>query len=179
MYGAPALAWHDNSADEAKALKQFHLLVRSRRPGGPHDGAQAAARGGADRHAAPARASRRAAPAVLVLEDMHWCDTGTEDWIARLAEGIAAKRVLLVVTCRPGYRPPIGASSYFTTLALATLSAEESLQIAAGLLGVEELPPELRALVVDTAEGNPFFVEEPCDPSRSCTPCAGRASGSP
>ncbi|MGH7388106.1 MAG: ATP-binding protein, partial [Candidatus Rokuibacteriota bacterium] len=119
------------------------------------------------RHAAIVRAShlllKRGAelrPHVIVLEDMHWCDPATEDWITRLADGIAGKRVLVLATCRPGYRPPFGGRSFHTGLALATLSGEESAGVTRGLLGVEELPSALQAFVVDKAEGNPFFIEE-------------------
>jgi tetratricopeptide (TPR) repeat protein len=99
-------------------------------------------------------------PHVVVLEDMHWCDPATEDWIIRLVDSIAAKRVLLLLSCRPGYRPPAGDRSFHTGLALSTLSDPDTLRIAQGLLGSDDLPPELGALIVEKAEGNPFFVEE-------------------
>ena len=99
-------------------------------------------------------------PHVVVLEDLHWCDPATEDWIGRLIDRIAGKRALVVMTYRPGYRPGLGGRSFHTALALTTLSGEESLQVAGGLLGVEELPAALQALVLDKAEGNPFFIEE-------------------
>jgi transcriptional regulator with AAA-type ATPase domain/tetratricopeptide (TPR) repeat protein len=99
-------------------------------------------------------------PHVVVLEDLHWCDPATEDWIGRLADRIAGRRALIVMTCRPGYRPGLGSGAFHTALALTTLSGEESLRVAGGLLGVAELPPALQALVLDKAEGNPFFIEE-------------------
>jgi len=99
-------------------------------------------------------------PHVVVLEDLHWCDPATEDWIRRLADRIADRRALIVMTYRPGYRPGLGSGGFHTALALATLSGEESVQVAGGLLGVAELPPALQALVLDKAEGNPFFIEE-------------------
>ena len=99
-------------------------------------------------------------PHVIVLEDLHWCDPATEDWIGRLIDRIAGKRVLVVMTYRPGYRPGLGSRSFHTALALSTLSGEESLRVAGGLLGVEKLPAALQALVLDKAEGNPFFIEE-------------------
>jgi transcriptional regulator with AAA-type ATPase domain/tetratricopeptide (TPR) repeat protein len=119
------------------------------------------------RHAAIVRASHllleRGAvlrPHVVVLEDTHWCDPATEDWIVRLADSIAAKRALLLLSCRPGYRPPSGDRSFHTGLALSTLSDPDTVRIAQGLLASDDLPPELQALIVDKAEGNPFFVEE-------------------
>ncbi len=119
------------------------------------------------RHAAIVEATHRLVergselrPHVFVLEDLHWCDPATEDWVTRLADRIAGHRTLLVMTYRPGYRPGLGRRGFHTALALSTLSSEDSLRIAGGLLEVEELPPALQALVVAKAEGNPFFIEE-------------------
>jgi transcriptional regulator with AAA-type ATPase domain/tetratricopeptide (TPR) repeat protein len=98
-------------------------------------------------------------PHVVVIEDVHWCDPATEDWTGRLAERIATSRTLLLLTCRPGYRPP-GGNRTHTAIALATLSGEDSLRVAGGLLGARELPAALQALVIGKAEGNPFFIEE-------------------
>jgi transcriptional regulator with AAA-type ATPase domain/tetratricopeptide (TPR) repeat protein len=99
-------------------------------------------------------------PHVLVLEDAHWADPATEDWISRLAEGLAARRVLLLVTTRPGHRPPFGELGFHTTLTLSALSDVDTARIAADLIGAERLPSELQALILDKADGNPFFVEE-------------------
>ena len=119
------------------------------------------------RHAAIVQATHRLVergaelrPHVVVLEDLHWCDPATEDWITRLADHVAGQRVLIVMTYRPGYRHALGRRGFHTALSLSTLSGEESLRIAGGLLGVDELPAAVQSLVLDKAEGNPFFIEE-------------------
>ena len=119
------------------------------------------------RHAAIVRATHRLAergaelrPHVVVLEDLHWCDPATEDWITRLASGSSARRLLVLVTCRPGSRAMFAGWSHHTAIALSSLSREESLRIAGGLLGAVEIPPALQRLILDKAEGNPFFIEE-------------------
>ena len=99
-------------------------------------------------------------PQVLVLEDAHWMDSASEEWTARLAESLAAQRVLLIVTYRPGYSPPFGDHTFHTRLALTTLSRADSVRMSRDLLGADQLPPELEELIVSKAEGNPFFVEE-------------------
>src|SRR5262249_27304929 len=99
-------------------------------------------------------------PQVLVVEDAHWMDSASEEWTARLAESLVAQRVLLVVTYRPGYSPPLGDQTFHTRLALTTLSSADSVRMSRDLLGADQLPPELEELIVSKAEGNPFFVEE-------------------
>ena len=149
--------------DDARETLPFVRYLLSVDPGDPAVRAMDPKR----RHAAIVRAShllleRGAAlrPHVVVLEDMHWCDPATEDWVVRLADSIVAKRALLLLSCRPGYRPPAGDRSFHTGLALSTLSDPDTLRMAQGLLASDDLPPELQDIIVKKAEGNPFFVEE-------------------
>src|SRR2546425_476426 len=99
-------------------------------------------------------------PQVLVIEDLHWTDGATEQFLAALVDSVPAVRVLVVFTYRPGYANPFGERSYFTRIVPAALSAEDSARMAAAVLATDELPAELRALVAAKAEGNPFYVEE-------------------
>jgi len=99
-------------------------------------------------------------PQVVVIEDLHWIDGVSEQFLTTLTESVPALRALLVFTYRPGYASPFGERSYFTRVVPGALSREESARIAQAVLGAEALPDELRALVADKAEGNPFYVEE-------------------
>jgi class 3 adenylate cyclase/tetratricopeptide (TPR) repeat protein len=99
-------------------------------------------------------------PLVLVVEDLHWIDKTSEEVLLHLADSIAAARVLLIMTYRPGYQNPFGERTYATRIGLRALSDHDSLRLAAGMLAMAEFPPELRDLIVRKAEGNPFFLEE-------------------
>jgi len=99
-------------------------------------------------------------PQVVVIEDLHWCDSGTEQFLTTLVDSVPALRALVVLTYRPGYAPPFGERSYVTRIVPAALSAEDSAGMAAAVLAASALPDDLRALVVAKAEGNPFYVEE-------------------
>ena len=68
--------------------------------------------------------------------------------------------MLVVLTYRPGFVPPAGDRTFHTRLALTGLSTADCMAVACGLLSVTELPEPLQALLVRTAEGNPFFLEE-------------------
>ena len=56
-------------------------------------------------------ARSRRAPTVILLEDLHWIDAGSEALLVALVEGVAATRTLLVTTSRPEHRPPWGGTS--------------------------------------------------------------------
>jgi hypothetical protein len=47
-------------------------------------------------------------PQVLVIEDLHWIDSASEQFLATLVDSIPALCVLLVFTYRPGYANPFG-----------------------------------------------------------------------
>ncbi len=99
-------------------------------------------------------------PQVLVIEDLHWIDSTSEEFLTSLIESVPALRVLLVFTYRPGYVNPFGERSYFTRIVPAGLSTEESARIAESILGIDRFPAELQSLVATKAEGNPFYTEE-------------------
>ena len=102
----------------------------------------------------------RLRPLVLVFEDLHWVDSSTEEYLASLMDSIAGVPLMLVLTYRVGYTPPFGTRSFHTSLALHTLSEAEALAMAGRVLGTERLPDELRAALMQKAEGVPLFIEE-------------------
>ncbi len=99
-------------------------------------------------------------PQILVFEDLHWMDPATVAFLTFLADSIPASRVLCLFTCRPGYVQSFGDQTYHTRIALPTISAEDTVQMAHAMLATERLPDELKSLIVRKADGNPFFVEE-------------------
>jgi predicted ATPase len=99
-------------------------------------------------------------PQILVFEDLHWMDEATEGFLTFLADSIPVSRVLCLFTYRPGYAHPFGDRSYHTRIALPTLSTQDTVHMAQAMLATERLPEELKTLIVEKAEGNPFFVEE-------------------
>jgi class 3 adenylate cyclase/tetratricopeptide (TPR) repeat protein len=99
-------------------------------------------------------------PIVFVFEDLHWIDASTEEYLNSLMGSVAGAPIMVVMTYRVGYNPPFGSRSFYTTLTLHTLSAAEALDMAGRVLGADQLPAELKAALLDKAEGVPLFVEE-------------------
>ena len=99
-------------------------------------------------------------PLILVIEDLHWIDPASEEFLTFVADAIPATRALLVLSHRSGYSHPFPDRSYHVRVALAPLSDPDMAAITGSILGAPEVPAALRALVAHKAEGNPFFVEE-------------------
>jgi class 3 adenylate cyclase/DNA-binding winged helix-turn-helix (wHTH) protein len=99
-------------------------------------------------------------PLVIVVEDLHWIDATSEECLAALTQRLASAPILLLLTYRPGYRPPWMDKSYATQLAIHPLSPRESLQVMRSILQTEPIPGPLEGELLAKAEGNPFFLEE-------------------
>jgi transcriptional regulator with AAA-type ATPase domain/tetratricopeptide (TPR) repeat protein len=99
-------------------------------------------------------------PLVVVFEDMHWADPATRELLELMADSLATRRILLILTLRPGHPSPVAERSFHTRLTLSTLSPTDSAAMARALLADEPLPEPLERLIAGKAEGNPFFVEE-------------------
>jgi tetratricopeptide (TPR) repeat protein len=100
-----------------------------------------------------------AQPAVVLVEDLHWAQ---DDLLDILMSGldVVAGPLLLLVTARPELleRDPAWAERG-TLLRLDALSTLESSRLVNELVPAV-LPPSIRSVVVERAEGNPFFAEE-------------------
>jgi AAA ATPase domain/Adenylate and Guanylate cyclase catalytic domain len=78
-------------------------------------------------------AGARSQPVVLALEDVHWADPTTVDFIRGIAERGAQAPLLLLVTARPEFRPPWGMRSHHTTISLAPLDRSQVQEMVAEL----------------------------------------------
>ena len=106
------------------------------------------------------------APLVAHLDDLHWADDGTLDFIGYLQASHADLPLLILATSRPSLferRSNWAAAADATPqrIDLAALDAPQADELAQALLSpLPELPAHLQTLVTARAEGNPFFMEE-------------------
>jgi class 3 adenylate cyclase/tetratricopeptide (TPR) repeat protein len=103
-----------------------------------------------------AEAARR--PLVVLVEDLHWIDQTSEDFLAGLADELPSVPIMLLATYRPGYSPPWTGKSFASQLALRPLSAAASKAIVASVLASTDRAAA--AAIAGRGEGNPFFLEE-------------------
>ncbi|HSE93879.1 MAG TPA: adenylate/guanylate cyclase domain-containing protein, partial [Methylomirabilota bacterium] len=148
---------------DAPSVEPFLRYLLSVDPGDPAiatmDSAQRRAQVVAALHRLTAAGSRRR-PIVLVVEDAHWIDGATEDYLKSLVDGIPGLGALLIVTYRPVYQQPFGDRTYFWRIALHPVEEDAALRIVRAALAVDDLPADLVAAISGKAEGNPFFLEE-------------------
>jgi predicted ATPase len=105
-------------------------------------------------------ASAQDRPLVVMLEDVHWMDEATTEFLALMAESVESSRILLCVTHRAGFALTFGEGVFQARITMSRLSQAETTAIATALLGVPVLAPELQRILDARTDGNPFFVEE-------------------
>ena len=96
----------------------------------------------------------------MIFEDLHWIDTETQGLLDSLAESVPAARVLLLVTYRPEYQDRWGAKTYYTQVRIDPLPPDGAHELLDALLGADANLRQLRQLLIERTEGNPFFLEE-------------------
>jgi class 3 adenylate cyclase/tetratricopeptide (TPR) repeat protein len=100
------------------------------------------------------------APTALVLEDIHWVDTASQEVLKEVVSDVPGLRLLALVAQRPGWTAPWSDWGWTERITLRPLQDSEAAQMAGAVLGGKSLSPELEAYVAERAGGNPFFVEE-------------------
>jgi DNA-binding CsgD family transcriptional regulator len=109
------------------------------------------------------------APAVLLIEDLHWADSSTRSFIGFLVRAVCNERLLVVGTYRSDelhrrhpLRPllaELSSDSYARLIELPRFTPEELGEQVAEILA--ELPdPALVERVYSRSEGNPLYAEE-------------------
>ena len=104
-------------------------------------------------------------PAVLALEDLHHADDPTLDLVGELVAAHPRLPLLVVALARPELldrRPSWGSGhSAYRRIELAPLDRRESRRLAREILQkVDHVPRALRDILVERAEGNPYYLEE-------------------
>ena len=102
----------------------------------------------------------RLSPVILLIEDLHWIDSVSEELLDRIVDSEGKLRLLLIHTRRPEYVPQWLDRSIVTKLHLKPLPAGDIRRLIQARLGVEVLPQTLVRQVSERAEGNPLFAEE-------------------
>jgi class 3 adenylate cyclase len=99
-------------------------------------------------------------PVIMVLEDLHWIDSGSEELLGRIVDSEKRLRLLLVHTHRPEYAPPWLDRPIVTKLRLEPLPLGDIRRLVQARLSEEVVSETLVREVAEKAGGNPLFAEE-------------------
>jgi DNA-binding SARP family transcriptional activator len=154
---------------EPEPLQPYELLVDALGAGVPAD--RTAAAEPSDSHAGLVRRHEELAalleetahghPMVLVLDDLHWADAASLDFLRHLALRGTAMPLLVVATLRAGtlsVLAPFERELELTRIELGGLSLHETAALVAGRTDEAVAEADLERLASRTG-GNPFFLE--------------------
>jgi tetratricopeptide (TPR) repeat protein len=111
----------------------------------------------------------RSQPLVLVFEDMQWVDESSARLLEHLVPLVYHASILIFCVSRPSSGTPdsrlrdlVGSVYHerFTEIPLTPLPPNHSARLVANILGNENPPEDLKALILRKSEGNPLFIEE-------------------
>ncbi|MBI2571174.1 MAG: AAA family ATPase [Candidatus Schekmanbacteria bacterium] len=107
-----------------------------------------------------------ASPLLVVLEDVHWADDLTRDWVLKVADGrrVRAHRWIVVVTVRTEEAASELTAKLSrgraTVCRLGRLPETDAVRVVANMLGLASPPARFGAFIARHSSGNPFFIAE-------------------
>jgi predicted ATPase/class 3 adenylate cyclase len=99
-------------------------------------------------------------PLPFIVEDLHWADPSTLEFLGLLIEQVPTARLLTILASRPEFTPPWASRSYLTHLTLQRLPHKQVQEMVEKLASDQALPVEVLQQVVAKTDGVPLFVEE-------------------
>jgi tetratricopeptide (TPR) repeat protein len=99
-------------------------------------------------------------PLVFTVEDLHWSDPSTLEFLGTLMEQIPGSAVLLVMTYRPEFVPAWPIRANVSQLQVSSLTADQTAEVVSKLSDERGLPPEVVDYIARRTDGVPLFAEE-------------------
>jgi adenylate cyclase len=99
-------------------------------------------------------------PSVIIIEDIHWLDEASVEFVSALVDIISVSRVLLILTYRPTFQMPWSDGPGFREIRLDELRDEDVSALTRDLIGDRPSTSAISERIVERSGGNPFFAEE-------------------
>ena len=99
-------------------------------------------------------------PVLFVMEDLHWVDPTTLEFLTLLVDQGPTARILALWTFRPDFSPPWTGRSHLTQVTLPRLPRQQATEMTGRVAHGKALPAEVVEQVVAKTDGVPLFVEE-------------------
>jgi class 3 adenylate cyclase/tetratricopeptide (TPR) repeat protein len=102
----------------------------------------------------------RERPLIITVEDVHWIDRSSEEFLLHFMRWLENARILLFFLRRPENTPGWSGGAVFKRIDIGQLAAGDSGDLLKAALSGFEAAPEVREIVCNRAGGNPLFLEE-------------------
>jgi len=99
-------------------------------------------------------------PVLRIVEDLHWVDPSTLEYLSLLVEQVPTARIFALFTFRPDFSPPWAMRSHLTQITLYRLARKQAEVMIEKVTGGKALPAEIVHQVIAKTDGVPLFVEE-------------------
>ena len=99
-------------------------------------------------------------PVLFVMEDLHWVDPTTLEFLTLLVDQGPTARIMALWTFRPDFSPPWTGRSHLTQVTLPRLPRQQATEMTDRVAHGKALPAEVVEQVVAKTDGVPLFVEE-------------------
>ncbi|WFU19240.1 adenylate/guanylate cyclase domain-containing protein [Bradyrhizobium sp. CB3481] len=110
--------------------------------------------------AAQIEALARINPLLVIFEDAHWADPTSLELFVQVVDLAVSHRLLLLVTFRPEFSPPLIGRPHVTELTLNRLAPGDIDFLIEGVVGDRSLPTGIRQDIIERTDGIPLFAEE-------------------
>lgn len=99
-------------------------------------------------------------PLLFVVEDLHWADPTTLDFLTQIVDQGSRAPILTILTFRPEFISPWHNRVDLNQFMLGPLSHRESMTLIDHVTRGKRLPGEIPKQIVDNADGNALYIEE-------------------
>jgi predicted ATPase/class 3 adenylate cyclase len=99
-------------------------------------------------------------PVLFIVEDLHWVDPSTLEFLSLVVDQAATMRLFALFTYRPIFRPSWAPQAHLTPLSLSRLPRHQAALMIEQVAGGRALPAEVHQQLLTKTDGVPLFVEE-------------------
>jgi tetratricopeptide (TPR) repeat protein len=97
---------------------------------------------------------------ILAVEDLHWIDKTSEEFLDYLIGSLANARILLILLYRTEYTHSWASRSSYNQVRVDELTVDPSFELVQSILEGADVASDLSELILSRAAGNPLFIEE-------------------
>ncbi len=105
-------------------------------------------------------AESQSRPLILAIEDLHWIDKTSEEFLTYFIEGMPSASMLLLLFHRPEYTSVWTSKTFYSQVRVDQLPEIPSAELVQAILSEGQVSSEISEFIVTKTAGNPLFIEE-------------------